>query len=369
MKLLAVATLNHRLTQAKLAPLLGAGWVDEVRWVTRQPGPPLPRVRYVPVPEGRTWQRTTALLTTVLRVAREQRPHMIMAYNVVPFGLVAYAASRLLGIPLAIHVIGGPLEIEGGGYQTENRVLSRFDRPSRTMERLILHVLAVADLVTTTGSRTRQYLMRRGIAPEKITPISSVVDPTFFRPVVRAPLYDLVCVSALIPRKRLEWLIDLAADAVSWRRDLRVAVVGTGPLRDLLERRIEQRGLQGTVALLGFQPDVREILWASRLFVMTSFREGLPLSLIEAMACGLASLVGDFGDVTDLVRDGVNGRVLPLAEYGVYREALRELLTDESARRRYAGAAVASVAAGYTVDHAVRKWNAVYEERLSRLGS
>ena len=106
----------------------------------------------------------------------------------------------------------------------------------------------------------------------------------------------LCCISGLIERKRLDWLINLTADLKEQKKDIRVAILGEGPLRDTLADQIKRLGLEGHVDLLGFIDDVREILWSSRIYIMTSVLEGLPLSVMEAMACGLVPVVGDFGD-------------------------------------------------------------------------
>jgi glycosyltransferase involved in cell wall biosynthesis len=365
MKLFVITDLNRSLMRAKLLPLIHSDWVEEIVWLSRRHGPEWSKVRYVTSADsGSLVKRSWDMLLAAIRQVRSSRPDLVMAYNIVPFGLIACLISRWFRIPLALNIIGGSLEIEGGGYQIENRILSRLKGPSPKVERALVHVLKLADFVTTTGSRTRAYLIGKGLSADRVFSISSVIDPSYFRPEDRSPQYHLCCISSLIERKRLDWLIRLTAELKNQKKDIRVAILGEGPLRSTLLDLIKELDLEEHVDLLGFREDVREVLWRSRIFIMTSVMEGLPLSMIEAMACGLPPVVGDFGDVTDLVIDGKNGRIIPLSDYCMYKAGLLELLESEGLRQCYAEQALASVRANYTVQAARAKWSDVYRKLL-----
>ena len=367
MRLLVVTGLNRSLARAKLVPLLRTAWVRDVTWASTGSDPEVPGVEFVPLTRtGSAPYRTAALLLAVLRTAVRRKPDLVMAYNIIPFGIAAYLVSRLLRIPLGLNVIGGPVEIEGGGYQTENRVLSRLQRPSMRLERLLIRLLQAADFVTTTGTHTKAFLAAKGVAADRIFPISSVIDPVAFCPRDQPRRYDLVCISALIARKRVDLLLDLVGELRARRPQIRAAIVGKGDLQPALEAQARRLGLDDHVDFLGFRDEVRDVLWASRVFVMTSRHEGLPLSLMESMACGVVPVVGDFGDVTDLVEDGHNGRLARVAHPADYPVAILELLEDEAVHARYAARAVASVRAGYTIPAATAKWDALYGARLAR---
>jgi glycosyltransferase involved in cell wall biosynthesis len=361
--ILIVADLNRSLTGAKVAPLVGAQAVRSVTWVGPRPGPELPGVRYLALPRGGgALRRTGTLCFSLFRIASRCRPTLIMAYNLVPYGIVAYGVSWLFSVPCALNVIGGPLEIDGGGYRTENRVLSRLRRPSRLLESALLSLLRRARFVTTTGSRTRQYLTRAGVRGRRVFAMPSVIDRGKFRPNRIEYSYDICCISALIPRKRIDLLIDLVYTLREQKEDVRLAILGTGPLRDELLLQIERLGLSEHVSLLGFQADVRQALWSSRIYVMTSYLEGLPLSLIEAMACGVPPVVGEFGDVKDLVVDGVNGRIVELSSSDSYLSAITALLEDETERCRLSEEAQKAVARRYTVESGTLRWNELFHQ-------
>lgn len=267
---------------------------------------------------------------------------------------------------MAINVIGGPLEIEGGGYQTDNRVLLKLSQPNHFIERMLILILKSAYFVTTTGSCTKQYLIKKGLNPRIIFPISSVIDPNLFFPKAGKKQYNIACISSLIVRKRIHLLIELIAEIAEHYKNVKVAVIGEGPLRASLEQKTKNLKITDNVDFLGFQDDVRQTLWSSKIYLMTSFLEGLPLSLIEAMACGLAPVTGDFGDVTDLIQDRQNGRVVSTKNAIMYKNALMELLEHDDLRQGYAIQAVKTVKNGYTIETATAKWNRLYNELLKK---
>jgi glycosyltransferase involved in cell wall biosynthesis len=113
-------------------------------------------------------------------------------------------------------------------------------------------------------------------------------------------------------------------------------LVGEGPERPALERMTRALDLSDHVTFAGRQRDVARWLAGARVFVLTSETEGVSLSLMEALACGVPAVVPDVGDLADAVQDGVNGYVVPSREPEAFAERLVDLLTDESRRRRFA---------------------------------
>ena len=114
----------------------------------------------------------------------------------------------------------------------------------------------------------------------------------------------LVLVASLVPVKRHELLLRALASAVSIGADVRLQLVGDGPLRMHLEKLATILGIEGRVDFFGHVAD-REILAgvldAADVFVMTSSTEGMPRSMIEGMARGLPVLGSDVGGIAELL--------------------------------------------------------------------
>ena len=89
--------------------------------------------------------------------------------------------------------------------------------------------------------------------------------------------------------------------------DVYYIIAGNGDLREHLEHIIATLGLVDRVKLLGFRSDVKDLYETADIFVFPSFREGLPMALMEAMASGLPCVVSKIRGNIDLIEDGVNG--------------------------------------------------------------
>jgi glycosyltransferase involved in cell wall biosynthesis len=140
------------------------------------------------------------------------------------------------------------------------------------------------------GSRAHAVRTRLGIAPED---------------------FVLVCTARLSKVKGIEVLLE--ALSLVKRRGIacKCIFVGDGPLKQKFLGEAEALGLSDRVFFQGFQKDVQSYLQAGSAFILTSHAEGLPLSVLEAMACGLPCIVTDVGGSAEAVHDRVNGVVIP----------------------------------------------------------
>lgn len=356
MRILLIGDLNSGLMAAKIGPLVAGDWVNRIIFLSQFAGPPDSRVEYAVVPDASGLVRRTFRRVRSAFAAMRRNPDLVVAYNVNPFGYLAWLLSRLYGVRYGIGVISGPLEIERGGIQIENRLLARFPSLAPLNEWLALRTLRGALFITVTGTATREYLIGRGLLGSRIYVLPSVVDPARFHPRDNPRDIDIVCLTNLIARKRIDRLFEIAQALRPRHPDLKIVVVGDGPLQAELESRSRAMGLRSCITFVGWQSDVRPFLWRARIFTLTSVTEGLPLALIEAMACGVPGVVGRFGDVEDLVIDGENGRLVPEGDVAAYVTAIEELLAHPDQRDRLAACAAKTIAAGYTIAAGKRTW-------------
>ncbi|WP_030165699.1 glycosyltransferase family 4 protein [Spirillospora albida] len=146
---------------------------------------------------------------------------------------------------------------------------------------------------------------------------------------------DLVCVTRLVPHKRVDRLLDLAARLADRRPGTRLHIVGDGPEAAALAADIDRRGLGGTVIAHGYVPeDVKNALVAgARLHLSTSQGEGWGLSVIEAAVLGVPTVAFDVDGLRDAVRDGETGWLTRSGDdlADIVERALKEL--DDPARR------------------------------------
>jgi glycosyltransferase involved in cell wall biosynthesis len=142
----------------------------------------------------------------------------------------------------------------------------------------------------------------------------------------------MITVGSLSPEKNQEELLTLVHDIRREVGQLRLLIVGDGPLRTHLEERAIRHQVTHQVSFLGVRDDVPELLIASDLFVLPSKTEAMPAALIEAGLAGLPSVAYDVGAVTEVVEDGVTGFVAQEGDLEAFTHAISKLIGDRSLR-------------------------------------
>lgn len=170
------------------------------------------------------------------------------------------------------------------------------------------------------------------------------------------------CVAALVPTKALHILLEAF---VLVRRDVpdaHLVVAGEGPERASLQAHADRLGLSRFVRLSGLRSDVPDLLDACDVFALSSDNEGSPLAVIEAMDAGCAVVATRVGGVPHLLDQGAAGVLVPRRDAGAMGRGISELLRDPEAAHALGSRARKRVAAVYTLEHATRRWETLYEE-------
>jgi GalNAc-alpha-(1->4)-GalNAc-alpha-(1->3)-diNAcBac-PP-undecaprenol alpha-1,4-N-acetyl-D-galactosaminyltransferase len=175
----------------------------------------------------------------------------------------------------------------------------------------------------------------------------------------------LVTLARLSPEKRVDLIVHafakIAGDFPEWDLD----VYGEGPLRDSIAKLIDELA-PGRVRLRGFTNHPYDVLRGADLFVSASWLEGFGNAIWEALACGVPVVALEAGPaVRSLVRDGIDGLIVSGAGPEALSAALASLMWNEPARKALASRA-REVLERFSVDDALRKWDALLEEVLSR---
>src|SRR3712207_5890690 len=194
MRLLVTVTLNPNQLRAHLEPITDLPEVEGVTLVADEGQPPMPKLRVVVPPAWlvRLAGRAAAKLLTGIVVSLRERPRWVNAYNVVPHAINALVIGRLTRRRVYVHAIGGPVEWEGGGYASDNKVLSRLPGPVAPIERFLLAVLRSCDVVAVMGSRARAALVAEGLDPAHVVVLPASVDETRFMSGGEHRRWDLV---------------------------------------------------------------------------------------------------------------------------------------------------------------------------------
>lgn len=129
-------------------------------------------------------------------------------------------------------------------------------------------------------------------------------------------------------------LIDVIANLSKKHKNIEVNLIGDGVDRTKLELKIKEKGLEGIVNILGFRKDVKEIINDSDIFILPSYIEGLPLSMLESMAMNLPVIVSSIAGIPEVINSGENGYLITPGNLKEIENALESLITDKELRIR-----------------------------------
>jgi len=266
-------------------------------------------------------------------IIRTERIDLVHAHQYTPF--FYGAVSRWLGPRPPV------LFNEHGRHQPD------YPRRKRMLANRVL--LRRRDRVVAVGEAVRQALIHNeGIAPCRVGVITNGIPLDRFetslthseRGAIRAELgiglNDLV----LIQVARLDYLKDHATAirtierVAAARPGTRLVLVGEGPERGTIENLVLQRALSDHVRLLGQRSDIPRLLAASDIVLLTSISEGIPLTLIEAMAASRPVVSTCVGGVPEVVADGQTGLLAPTRDVAALTEHILRLGDDPDRRER-----------------------------------
>ena len=150
----------------------------------------------------------------------------------------------------------------------------------------------------------------------------------------------IVSVGRLIEQKNQIMLLEAFSAIHGEFPEHILTVYGEGDYRETLENKVKALGLDGFVEFPGSKKDVFDLISDAELFVLSSNYEGMPNALIEAMCLGLPVISTAVSGTSDLIEDGVNGRVTEVGNKEQMAEAMREMLASEDMRKSCAENAV-----------------------------
>jgi glycosyltransferase involved in cell wall biosynthesis len=256
-----------------------------------------------------------ATIASLWRLYRQWQPQLVVAHGF-PEHLLARWAALWAGVPAMVQVEHNSRE----RYTPWRRWQSR---------RLAAHTAALVGV----SEGVRESLLAMGLPTERTLAIPNGIVLTPFdaldvpRPPPRA--MDLTMSARFARQKDHETLIR----ALAWLRDqrglrprLQLAGAGKSSYRDAAQRLVASLGLQEQVEFLGHVADVPAMLMRSKLFVLSTRWEGMPLALVEAMAAGCACVASDVPGVRGVFEPGAEGLLVPPEDPAALGAAIERLL-------------------------------------------
>jgi glycosyltransferase involved in cell wall biosynthesis len=204
-------------------------------------------------------------------------------------------------------------------------------------------------------SRSEMALAGRwAIAPSgQMVTIENAIDPTRYKPAISLAEAKSALgldpdrlvvgyVGRLAVQKGIVYLLQAAQQVLASNENVLFVLVGEGDLDRSTRQRAESLGIEGQVLLTGYRTDIPQVLAALDVFVLPSLYEGMPYTLMEAMAAGRAVVATDVVGNRDLVRHGETGMLVPARDSRALANTIMQLLSAADERERLGQVAFAA---------------------------
>lgn len=339
-----------------------------VQWIQAQSwrGSAASRLLWSAVSTGLAWARSPAEARLVLggggggpanrqvRALHDLAPLVGRDWDVLYFPWNSAAAAHL-----PLFKLGKPVVVSCRGSQMN---IAPHDPRRRAEVGRYFEALELAAFVHCVSDALKRVVEGEGIGGEKVRVIRPAVDSDFFSPerltVTPNDPVRLVTTGSLIWKKGYENLLlalgSLRASGVT----ARLRVIGDGPERQRVLYTISDLGLGDSVDLLGRldETQVRDELRRSDLFVLASLSEGISNAALEGMSCGLPVVSTNVGGMAEVIRDGVEGRLVPPRDPEAMAEVIYQLSGDRELRLRMGAAARDRVVRQFDSDKHIAAW-------------
>jgi glycosyltransferase involved in cell wall biosynthesis len=232
------------------------------------------------------------------------------------------------------------------------------------------HIVAVSNAIekhveSFPGMTDRQIsTIHNGIAYDRFfTPQTRDVCRTELGINLRAQVVGFT--GRLEPIKHLDLLLRAFADATKDCPNAILLMVGDGSMRAKLEHLSATLNISDRVIWAGFQSDIPRLLATMDIYVQPSINEGLPLSVLEAMAAGKAIIATDVGGIREILTCDQTAVVVPSGDLSALSSGLNQLLVDVDRQQALGKAARSFVQEHFGVDNMVSKYEQLYRQYLS----
>jgi L-malate glycosyltransferase len=232
------------------------------------------------------------------------------------------------------------------------------------------------DKVIAVSAEIKQQL-EASYRPDQLVMIHNCIDtakvtptklPALMKAELNIPDDALVIgsVGRMVPIKGYEIFLQMAKLLTAKRRDLVFILAGDGPLLDELEKMAADLGLRDQVKFLGFREDILDIVNCLDIFVMSSYHEGIPIALLEAMALNKAVVSTAVGGIMEVLEDGVSGLLVKSGDPIALADACEKVLGSAELRRLLGNEAAKRVKQEFSIESQLNETFGLYRELMER---
>jgi glycosyltransferase involved in cell wall biosynthesis len=237
-----------------------------------------------------------------------------------------------------------------------------------TIQKIVLPIVTKwtylnADAVICYTTEMKEEMENWGVRTENVRIIHNGVNAEFFRPLNNNKKeYDIIWVGRYVPGKGIEFLIQSLSELKKEFNNFKVLMIGSGPLKKSIEKMIIKSNLSNHISLIEniSNDDLLYYYNKSKLFVLTSIEEGVPRTILEAMACGLPVVCSDLPQLKTLIEG--SGILAPKKDTISIANAVIKILNDNKFYEKLSANARQKIVTKYSWEDTVNKTIQLYEE-------
>lgn len=258
-------------------------------------------------------------LTTVMRYLRENKVNVVITHG--NYRFIPRIASIILQIPVIIHVEHNISNYKKFFHVLINKLLSmRTDK-----------IICVSE----NAKKSLLEIERPNI--DKVVVIPNGLDIERFSNLkpkqnIKKSVKRIGIIASFKEAKGHIYFVRAAAKIIQSFKNVEFIFVGDGSLRQMIEQKVREYGIEKYCHFLGNRSEVGEILETLDVFVLSSLWEGLPISILEAQYFGIASVVTNVGGNSEVIKDGYNGLLVPPKNSEALSAAIIKVLHDNKLR-------------------------------------
>lgn len=280
------------------------------------------------------------------KIFRKERPDVVHTH----LDVIKYAvpAAKLAGVKRCVHTVHSVAQKEAEGRI--QKVINKTFYRGR-----------LATPVALSPEVQRTVLDFYGLKEDDVPVIYNGIDLSCCVPkadYATGERVELVHVGRFDAPKNHEGLLKAFARLHEACPNTHLTMVGDGDLREPMEALAKELGIWDWVCFAGMQPNVHPYLEKADIFLLPSNYEGIPMTILEAMATGLPIVATAVGGVPDLLTDGQTGLIVPCQQTAV-AEACRRLVTDPALRKKL-GRGAQKTSPRFSADHMAQSYTQVY---------
>ena len=246
---------------------------------------------------------STELINLMRNVCRKEQPNVLHANNLYFYTTLAACLNLdAVRLPLVTTLhIGSVSELEG------------FVRYAAKLYELSVGrwIVGRSNRVVAVSEAVKRYAVELGVEPCKISVVPNGVDTVKFHPssAVRNGdgLVRVGFVGRLVANKGPQYLVEAASRIVHDFPNVRFQVAGRGPMLPMLQRRAQELGIKDVFRFFGTVPSMVEFMQSCDIMVRPSVTDGMPLTVLEAMACGLPTVASRVGGTPEILEESYSG--------------------------------------------------------------